>query len=750
MKVPDLPCPVSQAGAWPLPVDIDGEDDGSLSPYYSRFRSLLRPATAAEADWEAAVTLGALILTTSSKDLGVASDLGVALWMARDIDGLMDAFAIWLGLLQEDVWPRVWPRDPESRAAHARSFLGRSTGLARGLSDLTWSRKRQRVEAVIKASERLQAELERTLGQDACERDMYELQRALSRSRTVAVPDASSSEPPWYPLRSALLLGEMNLEDAAGRTDPLIAEPIAEKLRDPVFQLCRALLQWAPGFAPAWRLPRLWMWTFMGAPAPAGGVLSSDSAITELTQNMQRLAALRRSSSPAEIENLWQERPWPLWLDPHRVAAEALRASGRNAAAAAVERTVAALLAKAPMLTGLRYDDAPKTRLADDATRRWASRLHLPLIDPSPREHPSPFAEVDRRDLNRAGEALLTAVRRTLRGDSSAGPGALPPPGRVSALLDPIVGALLSFARSCDPLDPDVLSLSVTWAFVRALAPCVDAGGLSPEAASLKSVDPESLRALTDRDRSPLDRARDALALVDQHPLWLDLYPPLVSALDELGRASARAAVEDCVDELVGAVPVIPSLSFEGGVPVASPEARSWLETIVRRAAELREAACEVAEPADAGGRALQQEAMAASGEPGPRGRSDAADPWAAGLGLIASGQVEDGLAALTAIARSARGERVRFEGELRLARALAESGRAALARPILEALDERAHRFQLDLWEPDLAEQVLRARWRLGQLLADDAASATGAAILDLRRRAASLGLYSLLVNEP
>jgi len=105
----------------------------------------------------------------------------------------------------------------------------------------------------------------------------------------------------------------------------------------------------------------------------------------------------------------------PLWLDPHRHAVTALRATGHDEAARAVELEVRAFVLRHPWLVALSFSDGSPG--ADAATRAWLDTLDPPVAEPAagPRgDLLSALAEARRRLSVDDASGALALVRRAI------------------------------------------------------------------------------------------------------------------------------------------------------------------------------------------------------------------------------------------------------------------------------------------------------------------------------------------------
>jgi len=172
-------------------------------------------------------------------------------------------------------------------------------------------------------------------------------------------------------------------------------------------------------------------------------------------------------------------------------------------------------------------------------------------------------------------------------------------------------------------------------------------------------------------------------------PLWLDPQRWAVQGLRKLGDgyAAAAVAVVAAVRLLLTRLPGFHLLTFADGTPFADGETRMWIDT----------------------------EVLATGGAPAAGGGGEGggeASPWAEAeqeaRATAAGGDLKAGLALLQEGARTAASDGERFHWRLAAARLCHTVGRADLAVPLLEALDEEVQARDLAGWAPELARTVL------------------------------------------
>lgn len=748
------PCEIAQAGGWPVRDRAPGGVPIELTDAFPRFKAAINVPPGSNPAWSEVIERAVPLLALHSKDLGVAGELGVALWMDRRFSGLQDALTIWLDLLGDPIWPHTWPRARADRASQLQRFLARVEANLRDPSQrAAKSGDRAAQEGVVDALRRLEAEAVRQLEGASCTDEIRKLRRAILdlSGPTQKQPERTIASSASAEQLAAQLISvrDQLTETLTGPVSLEVVEPWWSALQNPLWQVLRAITGSWPGVPSAWRLARALAWCLESPPPSARGLIAMDARVAkDLAERAVRLPQVAGGAIWFDMEEIWQERGHVRWLDPHRVSAERLRRAGHGASALAVERTTAAWLERARGLAELRCDDEARTRLADEATRKWISRLTAPVVQSvalPPVDAPSYNAVT----LTNSAEKLRKEVRGSLAKSGGAqGAGSLDVVAAIGLLKAPM-DALIQLLCALDPTSPVTASLALTWPDLQAAVQVLARGESRPGATALEPPDEALIWALEQSGADSLLRVVELWTAIAAHPWWLDLHRALAETLTQAGGLAAAAVVADCAEELTLAWPDLLGGRFTDGRPWADEATRAWLSGLGARAepapsSTIMEVPSSVAPPrVDPRVRGSAAEALSQR----DAATEDEGDPWAPGLQLIADGQVGDGLDALERVSRLASGGRQRFEGALRVAEELLGAGQHDAAEAILGVLDVVARRQHLDAWEPALAEAVTRARWRLiaersdaaDRTLPDDATRA-------LLRRAASQGLYGLL----
>lgn len=178
------------------------------------------------------------------------------------------------------------------------------------------------------------------------------------------------------------------------------------------------------------------------------------------------------------------------------------------------------------------------------------------------------------------------------------------------------------------------------------------------------------------------------IAMVDRL-FWLDPHRHVANALGALGQDSARAAVIAEVAAFLARFPRIADLKFQGGIPFADDQTRVWLSETVLKSEQ---------GSVDQGGGADDGGAGAA---------------LAVARGMVANGKQDEAVQILTDGARAAPGGRARLHWDLAKAELCLAMGMPNAAYSMLTALDERHSSFDLEGWEPSLAERLCVLRFQ-------------------------------------
>jgi type VI secretion system protein VasJ len=337
----------------------------------------------------------------------------------------------------------------------------------------------------------------------------------------------------------------------------------------------------------------------------------------------------------------------------------------------ALERS-AALMEELKTLAGSKFEENQPSlgelaRAIDDKVGAIPADAPPPSADPAPTEAASEAAPTD-APPEASGPSVSTDTPENARASLQ---------GLRDARTQ--VAAVLRAASALDPLPYRLLRLAVWEEIVD--APRSNAGLL--EFGALDAAFSQQLEdQLNKGEYLPVIEQAEMRLLTD--PLWLDLNFFTVRAMEGLGRpyAAARKAVTDCVAGLIRTAPGLLELKFGDGQPVASDATKVW----------------------------IQDEAAAGSAPAAVSGLDGAISE---ARKLLARKQFNEAAGLVLKELHKVSDRRSRFVIRLQLARLCQEGGKADLALPQLEALDEEARRLGLDEWEPALAGELAQQLWK-------------------------------------
>ncbi|MBN2319758.1 MAG: type VI secretion system protein TssA [Acidobacteria bacterium] len=249
---------------------------------------------------------------------------------------------------------------------------------------------------------------------------------------------------------------------------------------------------------------------------------------------------------------------------------------------------------------------------------------------------------------------------------------------------------IAAFTRSQDLAQP------MPYRLIRFLTWCeIDA---PPPAENGKSRVPPPPKQLRDRFRTLSEQsAWQELVLqtegkVAEFPFWLDLHRLSETALAELGPdyIKARTAIKSEVINLLDRLPDLMEIEFSDETPFADESTRNWISTQIFTEKE--------AKPVE----------VAASGD-----QTDfLTEVRTKSRQLLQDGDPKAALGLVQETSRTAPTERQKFLAQLELANLCLEIRNIKAALAQLEMLNDQITRFSLDIWEPQLASQVLQIYW--------------------------------------
>jgi type VI secretion system protein VasJ len=404
------------AGDSPVGVPlVDAPDFDALQAELRRDPVLSPP------DWPRVVELGSRLLKAVSKDFRVASYLCYGLAHVDGLRGLRDGMQILLGMTEAH-WDKAFPPFPERARARVNAFdwLSEKAEPLIGAYEVD-ARDRELVSECAQLANDLAKLVEEKLEGADCG-----LTRLLSALRDLASRLPAEAAAP--------AAGQAARPAGAAATGPARASDVEVSSDSDVSLLlgrCADFLRRRDSRAPlAYLLPRAQNWVDVdGGPEDSGGKLAFNGPDATLVAAMRQLASAR--DWPALLDAA-EDASWnlPLWLDAQRYACQALAGMGaeHRLAVLAIQDQVRSLLARAPRLPRLRFDDG--TPLADADTQRWLEReVGAAAGASAPTSAPASEADAEAREAGRAeardlagkGDvpAALTRLDRALAGDAS-------------------------------------------------------------------------------------------------------------------------------------------------------------------------------------------------------------------------------------------------------------------------------------------------------------------------------------------
>jgi type VI secretion system protein VasJ len=323
---------------------------------------------------------------------------------------------------------------------------------------------------------------------------------------------------------------------------------------------------------------------------------------------------------------------------------------------------------------------APEVATAADAASTLAS---TPAATPAS----SPPSE------GGAEEAPVPAVAAVVpppQASASAPPAAAVPqiPSKAGPEFERAVNAFrssaLGFARGmrvATPLDPRafVLHRAALWLPVVDLPPDTDGVTMLPPPAADVIATISSLLSAGNHSQIVVT----CETATEDRLFWLDPHRHVANALGALGQGVAQAAVISGLASFLGRFPGLVDLKFEGGTPFADDQTRLWLSETVLKSGET----------AGGGGDAADD--------------TGADTALSVARGLVANGKQGEAVKVLSVGGRTAVGARARLIWDLAKADLCLSMGMADTAYSLLTALDERHKSFDLEDWEPSLAERL-------------------------------------------
>jgi type VI secretion system protein VasJ len=314
-------------------------------------------------EWPRVVDLGSKLLRDVSKDFRVASYLAYGLAHAEGLRGLRDGLHVLLGMTEVH-WDKAFPPVPERARARVNAFdwLSEKAEPLVGAWEVD-ARDRELVSECAQLANDLAKLVEEKL--DGADAGLTRLLSALRGLSSRLPQEQAAPSAPGQPARAGVAV-------ASGPARAIDVEIVADDEVPLLLGRCADYLRKRDSRAPlAYLLPRAQNWCEIdGGPADDGGKIPFNGPDAQQTALFKQLALARDWAGLLEAA---EDAGWnqPFWLDSHRYACQALAGLGddHKLGAAAVKDQVRSLLARAPRLLRLRFNDG--TPLADADTQRW-------------------------------------------------------------------------------------------------------------------------------------------------------------------------------------------------------------------------------------------------------------------------------------------------------------------------------------------------------------------------------------------
>lgn len=362
-----------ELGTRPIRPDAPGgdpaRDDAEFAALQTEVRKLELPERPA-VNWDIVVRNGTAILANRSKDILVAAYLTVALYERRGLEGLADGLQMSKELIA-NFWDTMYPevKRARGRLAAFEWLSERGSAAVRRLGDKPV--KAAQVEAcqerLKELSDLLSEKLDGAFGTLSDLRDALNGLNAEEAAPPPPPPPPAGAAPPPRPAPSAA-------PAAVGAvTDDASAEQALNEAKRLLRQAGEYLRTKDPRDPAGYRIPRVAAWLTLRQLPPAGPDGKTQVPAPQPPDLLDRLETMLAN---AQFPGVLQEvegriATAVLWLDLHRLVAQALERMGPELAAAAdaVVAEVRSLLGRLPGLPDLRFvNDQP---FANAATKDW-------------------------------------------------------------------------------------------------------------------------------------------------------------------------------------------------------------------------------------------------------------------------------------------------------------------------------------------------------------------------------------------
>jgi type VI secretion system protein VasJ len=375
----------ARAKAFTAPIS-DSAPAGATARFDPRYEAIvgemskLDHPSGAPVDWKLVVAKSGELIQTTSKDLVLASQLAVGLYTLAGLDGLATGTVV-LSDLIEQYWETLQPELKRLRGrVNAVAWFVERVGQSLGSREVGAS-DREAVAVLGEAVQKFGDVVRDKFGADAPA--MRPLSEAVDRLM-MSLP--AEAPPPPPPSAAPAPTAAPSPSAAPVAAPPVAAPPV--NVADPTSYLrevgsalasgANSLRRAQPADPAPYRAVRTGLWLHLAAPPPATGNKTAIPAPPEATR--ARFAQLAANAKWSELVDECESclSQFRLWLDPHRVAAQALSSLGPSYAGArqALIHELGAFLRRFPGLIDLTFADGTPLAAAD--TRTWIEAEVLP------------------------------------------------------------------------------------------------------------------------------------------------------------------------------------------------------------------------------------------------------------------------------------------------------------------------------------------------------------------------------------
>ena len=446
---------IVELGKHPISEANPSGEDARYEPEYDELQSeidKLSSVTGGEIDWKRVVKVSHTLLSSKTKDIKVASYLGVALTRLKGVDGFATGVQILLDMV-EGFWDTLYPAKKRMRGRlnaltwweeQNERFLREYDGeelpsatvqvLVQRLRDLDSALAEKTDEAPVLSkladfADRLPVKSPEKAAEEAAEVRMQE-HRAASEAAVEAAVDAAAGStgapaaPAPAPSAPASGLSASSTPVGQIGSHEEYRKILKERLSE-LGAVADYLLTNDPVDRVGYRLRRISAWMSIPALPPnqdgktmiPGPDALEKGAVVNLLEGRDFLSALRAAESRVS--------QYLFWLDLSRLSVEALDGLGGpyRDAMLALETEVQLFTRRLPGLENLSFADG--TPFADGKTKAWLKSLSsdepegLPADDGSESASTRAFAEASRLAKEKKVFDAVSVLQNTLNATSS-------------------------------------------------------------------------------------------------------------------------------------------------------------------------------------------------------------------------------------------------------------------------------------------------------------------------------------------